>query len=113
MGKNKSIEPVKRDERKISKKEYVKKLRKLQIELVKLQEWIKYKGLKVVAVFEGRDAAGKGGVIKCISPKPESRICRVLHWVHPPSVKNTMVLSALCGPIASGRRNGAFRPQLV
>jgi polyphosphate kinase 2 len=78
MGKNKNIEPVKRDERKISKKEYEKKLRKLQIELVKLQEWIKYKGLRVVVIFEGRDAAGKGGVIKCISQSLNPRICRVV-----------------------------------
>jgi len=46
----------------ISKKEYEKALAKLQIELVKLQEWVKHKGLKVVVIFEGRDAAGKGGV---------------------------------------------------
>jgi polyphosphate kinase 2 len=78
MGKNKSIEPVKRDERKISKKEYEKKLQKLRIELVKLQEWIKYKGLKAVIIFEGRDAAGKGGVIKCISQSLNPRICRVV-----------------------------------
>ena len=78
MGKNKIVEPEKRDERKISKKEYAKKLRKLQIELVKLQEWVKYQGLKAVVIFEGRDAAGKGGVIKCISQSLNPRICRVV-----------------------------------
>ena len=51
---------------------------KLQIELVKLQEWIKAKGLKVVVIFEGRDAAGKGGVIKRITETLNPRICRVV-----------------------------------
>ncbi len=52
-------------------------LAKLQIELVKLQEWIKLKGLKVVVIFEGRDAAGKGGVINRITESLNPRICRV------------------------------------
>ena len=52
-------------------------LAKLQIKLVKLQEWIKLKGLKVVVIFEGRDAAGKGGVIKRITESLNPRICRV------------------------------------
>lgn len=63
---------------KIANKEYNKELAKLQIELVKLQEWIKEKGLKVVCVFEGRDAAGKGGVIKRITESLNPRICRVV-----------------------------------
>jgi polyphosphate kinase 2 len=49
----------------------------LQLELVKLQEWIKTRGLKVVVIFEGRDAAGKGGVIKRISESLNPRICRI------------------------------------
>jgi polyphosphate kinase 2 len=64
--------------RSIDKKIYEKELRQLQIELVKLQEWIKAKGLKVVVIFEGRDAAGKGGVIKRITEKLNPRICRVV-----------------------------------
>lgn len=63
---------------KISNKLYTKKLTELQIELVKLQEWIKEEGLKVVVIFEGRDAAGKGGVIKRITEKLNPRICRVV-----------------------------------
>ncbi|HOQ04372.1 MAG TPA: polyphosphate kinase 2 [Anaerohalosphaeraceae bacterium] len=63
---------------KLDKKFYEKELEKLQIELVKLQEWIKHKGLKVVVIFEGRDAAGKGGVIKRIIQKLNPRICRVV-----------------------------------
>ncbi len=63
---------------KIKNKEYEKELADLQIELVKLQEWIKEKGLKVVCIFEGRDAAGKGGVIKRITQSLNPRICRVV-----------------------------------
>lgn len=62
----------------IANKEYNKELAKLQIELVKLQEWIKEKGLEVVCIFEGRDAAGKGGVIKRITESLNPRICRVV-----------------------------------
>ena len=78
MGKSKNIEPEKRDKKKIKNRIYEKELRKLQIELVKLQEWIKNKELKVVVIFEGRDAAGKGGVIKRISQKLNPRICKVV-----------------------------------
>ena len=64
--------------KKISNKYYLKELRKLQIELVKLQEWIKFKVLKVVVMFEGRDAAGKGGVIKRVTESLSPRIARVV-----------------------------------
>ena len=57
---------------------YNDELRRLQIELVKLQEWIRHKGLKLVAVFEGRDAAGKGGAIKRITECLNPRVCRVV-----------------------------------
>ncbi len=61
----------------IKKKFYEKELKRLQIELVKLQEWVKHEGLKVVVIFEGRDAAGKGGVIKRITEALNPRVCRV------------------------------------
>lgn len=64
--------------KKISNKAYMKKLEELQIELVKLQEWVKETGMRVVVIFEGRDAAGKGGVIKRITEKLNPRICRVV-----------------------------------
>ena len=64
--------------KKLKKKFYEKELRKLQVELVKLQEWIKKEGLKVVVIFEGRDAAGKGGTIKRITDKLNPRICRIV-----------------------------------
>ncbi len=63
---------------KLKNKVYEKKLFELQLELVKLQAWIKHKGLKVVVIFEGRDAAGKGGVIKRIDQYLNPRICRVV-----------------------------------
>lgn len=62
----------------MSRASYESKLQKLYIELVKLQEWIKQEKLKVVVLFEGRDAAGKGGVIKSIVHGVNPRICRVV-----------------------------------
>jgi len=70
------VEPEKK--KKLGGKEYEKMLRKLEIELVKLQEWVKTNKLKVVVVFEGRDAAGKGGVIKTIAGCLNPRICRIV-----------------------------------
>ncbi|MDH3664146.1 MAG: polyphosphate kinase 2, partial [Alphaproteobacteria bacterium] len=69
---------IKANKSKIPTKAYEKELARLQIELVKLQEWVKTKGLKVVALFEGRDAAGKGGTIKRITESLNPRICRVV-----------------------------------
>ena len=63
---------------KLESKFYEKELSRLQIELVKLQEWIKAKGLKVIVIFEGRDAAGKGGTIKRIMDKLNPRIVKVV-----------------------------------
>lgn len=64
--------------KKLPKKFYFKELEKLQLELVKLHEWVKETGLRVVVLFEGRDAAGKGGVIKRITQRLNPRICRVV-----------------------------------
>ena len=63
---------------KLKKKFYEEELSKLQLELVKLQEWIKYKGLRAVVIFEGRDAAGKGGTIKRITETLNPRVVRVV-----------------------------------
>ena len=57
---------------------YKKELRRLHIELVKFQEWVRHQGLRVVVLFEGRDAAGKGGAIKRITECLNPRICRVI-----------------------------------
>ena len=64
--------------KKLKGKFYKKELARLQVELVKLHEWVKAKGLRVVVLFEGRDAAGKGGVIKRITQRLNQRICRVV-----------------------------------
>ena len=64
--------------KKLVKKHYETELQRLQIELVKLQEWIKHKKLKVLVIFEGRDAAGKGGAIKRITEPLSPRICKVV-----------------------------------
>ena len=77
-GKGKQVEPKDRDTVKIDVDFYNKELAKFQIELVKLQEWVKAKGLKVVVIFEGRDAAGKGGVIKRITQSLNPRTCKVV-----------------------------------
>ncbi len=63
---------------KLKRKVYDKELAKLHVELVKLQEWVKYKGLKVCVVFEGRDGAGKGGTIKAIAERVSPRVFRVV-----------------------------------
>ena len=63
---------------KVTGKHYLDEMAALQEELVKLQYWVKDKGLKVVVVFEGRDAAGKGGVIKRITERTNPRIIRVV-----------------------------------
>jgi len=62
----------------LKNKEYEKELAKLHVELVKLQEWVRHKGLKVCIVFEGRDGAGKGGVIKAITERVSPRTFRVV-----------------------------------
>jgi polyphosphate kinase len=64
--------------RKLKNKVYVKELRKLQEKLCQLQEWVKFKGLRVIIVFEGRDAAGKGGTIRALTEKVSPRIFRVV-----------------------------------
>ena len=70
--------PATNGTKKISNKLYEANLGKLQDELVKLKEWVRARGLKVVVIFEGRDAAGKGGVIKRITEHMNPRVCRVV-----------------------------------
>ena len=75
--------------KKISKDVYEKALVKLQIELVKMQQWIKKEGLKVVVIFEGRDAAGKGGTIKRITQSLNPRLCKVVALATPTEREKT------------------------
>jgi polyphosphate kinase len=71
-------EVVELKKEKLERKFYEKELAKFDVELIKFQEWIKHKKLKVVLIFEGRDAAGKGGVIKTITECLNPRYCRVV-----------------------------------
>src|SRR5688572_31133305 len=63
---------------KLSRKKFEKELRTLQAELCKLQAWVKHKGLRVIVIFEGRDAAGKGGTIKAITERVSPRVFRLV-----------------------------------
>jgi len=69
---------AKQTNKKIKNSVYEKELARMQIELVKLQEWVKQSGHKVAIIFEGRDAAGKGGTIKRITEALNPRICQVV-----------------------------------
>src|SRR3979411_3345858 len=77
-------EPMKR-------KDYEKALRKLQVELCALQDWVKDQGLRVVVIFEGRDAAGKGGTIKAITERVSPRVFRVVALPAPTEREKTQM----------------------
>ena len=74
---------IRAERRKIKNEVYEEQLGRLQVELVKLQNWIKAENLRVVVIFEGRDAAGKGGVIKRVTESLNPRICRVVALATP------------------------------
>ena len=76
---------------KMKRKQYEKELRKLQTELCHLQEWVKLKGLRVIVVFEGRDAAGKGGVIKAITERVSPRVFRLVALPAPSDREKTQM----------------------
>jgi polyphosphate kinase len=78
MGKDENDKNGKNGKEKLSGKEYAKELLKLQGELCVLQEWVKAKGLRVIIIFEGRDAAGKGGTIKAITERVSPRVFRLV-----------------------------------
>ena len=93
---------------------YFNELLRLQRELIKLQDWIVHKKLKVVVLFEGRDSAGKGGVIKRITQRLNPRVCRVAALPAPERARTEpMVFPALCGAPSRRRRNGPVRSILV
>ena len=73
----------------VKKKPYEKALKGLNVELVKLQEWVKSTGHRMVVIFEGRDAAGKGGAIKSISQSMSARVCRVVALAAPSDREKT------------------------
>jgi polyphosphate kinase 2 len=78
-------------EAKMKRNKYEKELRKLQTELCRLQEWVKHKGLRAIVVFEGRDAAGKGGVIKAITERVSPRVFRVVALPAPSDREKTQM----------------------
>ena len=76
---------------KMKNKEYTKKLRKLQAELCRLQEWVKHKGLRAIIVFEGRDTAGKGGTIRALTERVSPRVFRVVALPAPSDREKTQM----------------------
>src|SRR5215470_1493982 len=76
---------------KLKRKEYEKELVRLQAELCKLQDWVKYKGLRVIIVFEGRDGAGKGGTIRAITERVSPRVFRVVALPAPSDREKTQM----------------------
>lgn len=80
-----------RPKKRMSRKAFDKELGKLQVELCRLQEWVVTKGLRVVVVFEGRDAAGKGGVIKRITERVSPRVFRVVALPTPTEREKTQL----------------------
>jgi len=77
--------------KKMKRKVYEKALHKLQVDLCALQEWVKEKGLRVIIVFEGRDAAGKGGTIKAITERVSPRVFRVVALPAPSDRQKTQM----------------------
>jgi polyphosphate kinase 2 len=76
---------------KMGRKEYEKELRKLQVELCRLQDWVKEQGMRVILVFEGRDGAGKGGTIKAITERVSPRVFRVVALPAPSDRETTQM----------------------
>src|SRR5215469_10375691 len=75
----------------MSGKQYEKEIRKLQVELCKLQDWVKDKGQRVIVVFEGRDGAGKGGTIRAITERVSPRVFRVVALPAPSDREKTQI----------------------
>src|SRR5262245_48194563 len=99
---------------KLKRQPYEKELRKLQVELCRLQDWVKHKGLRVIIVFEGRDAAGKGGTIKAITERVSPRVFRVVALPAPSDREKTQIFfSALRAAFSLRRRDRHLRSQLV
>ena len=76
---------------KLTRKEYEGELRKLQVELCKLQDWVKREGRRIIVVFEGRDAAGKGGTIKAITERVSPRVFRIVALPAPSDREKTQI----------------------
>src|SRR5215475_12564910 len=79
------------DTAKMKRKAYEQELRKLQVELCHLQDWVKKTGARIIVVFEGRDAAGKGGTIKAVSGRVSPRVFRVVALPAPSDREKTQM----------------------
>jgi hypothetical protein len=98
----------------MSAKQYAKALKKLHVELVKLQLWVAHTGAKICIVFEGRDGAGKGGTIKAITERVSPRVFRVIALPAPTErEKSQMYMQALPATPARRRRGRHLRQKLV
>ncbi len=98
----------------VYRKRYFTELFRLQGELVKLQDWVVEARKKVVILFEGRDAAGKGGAIKRITQRLNPRVCRVVALPAPNERERTQwYFQRYVAHLPARRRNRAVRPQLV
>ncbi len=80
-----------KQEKSLKRKKYDKEIRRLQAELCKLQDWVKHKGLRVIVVFEGRDAAGKGGTIRAITERVSPRVFRLVALPAPSDREKTQM----------------------
>ena len=95
---------------KLARKDFESKLEKLDVELVKLQLWVQKKGLRVIVVFEGRDAAGKGGVIKRIVERVSPRVFRIVALPAPTErEKSQLYLQRYISTFSGGGRSDHFR----
>jgi polyphosphate kinase 2 (PPK2 family) len=98
----------------MKRKVYEKQLRKLQVELCHLQDWVKRQGLRVIVIFEGRDAAGKGGTIKAITERVSSRVFRVAALPAPSDREKTqMFVQRYVQHFPAAGENRDLRSQLV
>ena len=99
---------------KLKRKEYEAELRELQAELCQLQEWVRHKGARIIVVFEGRDAAGKGGTIRALTERVSPRVFRTVALPAPSDrEKIPDVRAAVPGALPGCRRGRDLRPELV
>ena len=99
---------------KLSRKEFEKELAKLQVELTRLQAWVKDKGARIIVVFEGRDTAGKGGVISRITARTSPRVYRHVALPAPSDRQKTQVfMQRYIAQFPGGGRDHPLRPLVV
>ena len=95
-------------------KSYAKELARLQVELAHLQAWVKKSGARIAIIFEGRDAAGKGGVIKRLTERVSPRVFRVVALPAPTDREKTQIyMQRYIQHLPAGRRDRDIRPLLV